>query len=108
MADSKLRELSTDFSVKVIKTCDGMKGHYSLVNQLKRSSTRRRRTNKRLLRFFYLIFRISIDPVSIFFRVEGLKPANFKNLPAENKEKDTAVKPCQILFEFISPINKNF
>ena len=39
MAESKLRELSTDFAVKVIKTCDGIKGHYSLVNQLERSST---------------------------------------------------------------------
>ncbi len=39
MAESKLRELSTDFAVKVIKMCDGIKGHYSLVNQLERSST---------------------------------------------------------------------
>ena len=39
MADSKLRELSTDFAVKVIKMCDSIKGHYSLVNQLERSST---------------------------------------------------------------------
>ena len=39
MADSKLRDLSTDFAVKVIKICDGIKGHYSLVNQLERSST---------------------------------------------------------------------
>ena len=39
MADSKLRELSTDFAVKVIKVCDEIKGHYSLVNQLERSST---------------------------------------------------------------------
>ena len=39
MADSKLRDLSTDFAVKVIKVCDGIKGHYSLVNQLERSST---------------------------------------------------------------------
>ena len=39
MADSKLRDLSTDFAVKVIKLCDSVKGHYSLVNQLKRSST---------------------------------------------------------------------
>ena len=38
-ADSKLRDLSTDFAVKVIKMCDGIKGHYSLVNQLERSST---------------------------------------------------------------------
>ena len=30
MADSKLRDLSTDFAVKVIKMCDGIKGHYSL------------------------------------------------------------------------------
>ena len=39
MADSKLRNLSTDFAVNVIKMCDGIKGHYSLVNQLERSST---------------------------------------------------------------------
>ena len=39
MAESKLRELSTDFAVKVIKLCDNVKGHYSLFNQLERSST---------------------------------------------------------------------
>ena len=39
MAESKLRELSTEFAVKVIKLCDSIKGHYSLVNQLERSST---------------------------------------------------------------------
>ena len=39
MAGSKLRDLSTDFAVKVIKLCDSVKGHYSLVNQLERSST---------------------------------------------------------------------
>ena len=39
MAESKLRDLSTDFAVKVIKLCDSVKGHYSLVNQLERSST---------------------------------------------------------------------
>ena len=39
MAESKLRELSTDFAVKTIQFCDGVKGHYSLVNQLERSAT---------------------------------------------------------------------
>ncbi len=39
MAESKLRDLSTDFAVKVIKLCENIKGHYSLVNQLERSST---------------------------------------------------------------------
>ena len=39
MAESKLRDLSMDFSVKVIKLCDNIKGHYSLVNQLERSAT---------------------------------------------------------------------
>ena len=39
MADSKLRELSTDFAVKIIKLCETIKGHYSLVNQLERSGT---------------------------------------------------------------------
>lgn len=39
MAESKLRELSMDFAVKVIKLCETIKGHYSLVNQLERSAT---------------------------------------------------------------------
>ena len=39
MAESKLRDLSTDFAVKIIRICDDIKGHYSLVNQLERSST---------------------------------------------------------------------
>lgn len=39
MADSKLRELSTDFAVKIIKLCETINGHYSLVNQLERFAT---------------------------------------------------------------------
>ena len=39
MAESKLRNLSTEFAVKTIRLCDEIKGHYSLVNQLERSST---------------------------------------------------------------------
>jgi len=39
MSESKLRELSTDFAVKIIRLCETMKGHYSLVNQLERSAT---------------------------------------------------------------------
>ncbi len=39
MAESKLRELSTEFAVEVIRLCDAIKGHYSLVNQLERSGT---------------------------------------------------------------------
>lgn len=39
MAESKLREMSMAFSVEVLKLCDGIKGHYSLVNQLERSAT---------------------------------------------------------------------
>ncbi len=39
MADSKLSDLSMDFAVKVLKMCDEIKGHYSLVNQLERSAT---------------------------------------------------------------------
>lgn len=38
MAQSKLRDLSTEFAVKCIKLCETIKGHYSLVNQLERSS----------------------------------------------------------------------
>ncbi|MCR5484624.1 MAG: four helix bundle protein [Clostridiales bacterium] len=39
MANSRLSDLSMDFAIKVLKMCDGIKGHYSLVNQLKRSAT---------------------------------------------------------------------
>lgn len=39
MAESKLRELSMDFAVKVIKVCEIIKGHRSLMNQLERSAT---------------------------------------------------------------------
>ncbi len=39
MPESKLRDLSVDFSVKVVKLCESIKGHYSLVNQLERSAT---------------------------------------------------------------------
>ena len=39
MAGSKLAELSTDFAVKILKMCETIKGHYSLVNQLERSAT---------------------------------------------------------------------
>ena len=39
LKENKLIDLSMDFSVKVIKLCDTIKGHYSLVNQLERSAT---------------------------------------------------------------------
>ena len=39
MADSKLRDYSTDFAVKIIKLCETIKGHYSLTNQMERSAT---------------------------------------------------------------------
>ena len=39
MADSKLTDRSMDFAVKVLKLCDCVKGHYSLINQLERSAT---------------------------------------------------------------------
>ena len=39
MAESKLAVASMDFAVEVLKLCDGIKGHYSIVNQLERSAT---------------------------------------------------------------------
>ena len=39
MADNKLANMSTDFAVKILKLTDTIKGHYSLSNQLERSST---------------------------------------------------------------------
>ncbi len=39
MAESKLRDLSMNFALEVLKLCDGIKGHGSITNQLERSST---------------------------------------------------------------------
>ena len=39
MAENKLADLSMDFSVEILKICDCVKGHYSIVNQLERSAT---------------------------------------------------------------------
>ncbi len=39
MAESKLRDLSMDFAVKVLKLCGNIKGHFSITNQLERSAT---------------------------------------------------------------------
>ncbi len=39
MAENKLTDLSMDFAVKILKMIDGIKGHYSLINQLERSAT---------------------------------------------------------------------
>ena len=39
MRESKLRDISTDFAVEIIKLCETIKGHYSIVNQLERSAT---------------------------------------------------------------------
>lgn len=39
MANGKLADASMAFAVRILKLCDSIKGHYSLVNQLKRSAT---------------------------------------------------------------------
>ena len=39
MRENKLVDLSMDLSVSIIKLCEEVKGHHSLVNQLERSAT---------------------------------------------------------------------
>ena len=39
MSENKLADLSMEFAVEILKLCDGLKGHYSIVNQLERSAT---------------------------------------------------------------------
>ena len=39
MAESKLRELSMEFAIEVVKFSETIKSHRSLVNQLERSAT---------------------------------------------------------------------
>ena len=39
MAENKLADMSTIFAIQKLKLTDGIKGHYSLANQLERSGT---------------------------------------------------------------------
>ena len=39
MSDNKLADMSTEFAVRILQLTDGIKGHYSLSNQLERSGT---------------------------------------------------------------------
>lgn len=39
MAENRLADLATDFAINILKLTDGIKGHYSLTNQLERSGT---------------------------------------------------------------------
>ena len=39
MKENKLVDLSMDLAVQVVKFCETVNGHYSLVNQLERSAT---------------------------------------------------------------------
>ena len=39
MAENKLADLSMEFAVEILKLCDNVKGHYSIVNQFERSAT---------------------------------------------------------------------
>ena len=39
MKENKLAELSMNFAVDVLKSCENIKGHYSIINQLERSAT---------------------------------------------------------------------
>ena len=39
MAENKLADMSTEFAIKILKLTDGIKGHFSLSNQLERSGT---------------------------------------------------------------------
>ncbi|MBQ3109971.1 MAG: four helix bundle protein [Clostridia bacterium] len=39
MSENKLADLSMDFAVKILKMCEDVKGHYSIINQLERCAT---------------------------------------------------------------------
>ena len=39
MKENILVDLSMQFSINIVKLCENIKGHYSIVNQLERSST---------------------------------------------------------------------
>ena len=39
MSENKLVDISTDFAIQILKLTEGIKGHYSLSNQLEQSGT---------------------------------------------------------------------
>ena len=39
LAENKLVDMSTNFAIQILRLTDGIKGHYSLSNQLERSGT---------------------------------------------------------------------
>ena len=39
MKDNKLVELSMDFAIRIVRLCESINKHYSIVNQLERSGT---------------------------------------------------------------------
>ena len=39
MTENKLADMSTEFAIAILKLTDGIRGHYSLSNQLERSGT---------------------------------------------------------------------
>ena len=39
MPEKKLADMSTEFAIKILNLTDGIKGHYSLANQIGRSGT---------------------------------------------------------------------
>ncbi len=39
MSENMLADMSTEFAIQILKLTDGIKGHYSLSNQLERSGT---------------------------------------------------------------------
>ena len=39
MKENKLVDMSMDFAIKILKCCESIKGHSSIVNQLERSGT---------------------------------------------------------------------
>ena len=54
MAENKLADLSMDFAVSILKVTDGIKGHYSIVNQLERSATSIGANKSEPIRILYL------------------------------------------------------
>ena len=45
MAENKLADMSTEFAVKILNLTDGIKGHYSLANQLEIASCKTAKEN---------------------------------------------------------------
>ena len=108
MAENKLADLSMDFAVSILKVTDGIKGHYSLINQLERSATSIG-ANIREAKYAHskadFISKLQIALKECYeteYWLELLHEAGY----LKQKEFESIITPCQTIVRMLSAITK--